>query len=205
MLLTPQNGGSKGGGESQMGAPKVGAPKGAPQMWPHKMRTPNRVSKMGPPKNEGSQVGVSKMGVPEMGAPKWGLPSGGLQNRGAQKGGSKRGLQMVPHKIEAPKWQLPNGATQNGGSPRSLPSTAAEGKAPAAPRGPAAASCCQSPAGAGHSSSRAVLSRGDCSTSEFLASLRSSCCSFIFWDLARSQSVLIFSSFHTTEVSVSLM
>lgn len=57
----------------------------------------------------------------------------------------------------------------------------------------------------GHSSSRAVLSRGDWRTSEFLASLRSSCCSFIFWDLARSQSVLRLSLFHTTEVSVSLM
>lgn len=61
------------------------------------------------------------------------------------------------------------------------------------------------PAPCGHSSSRAVLSRGDCSTSEFLASRRSSCCSFIFWDLARSQSVLIFSLSHTTDVSVSLM
>lgn len=61
------------------------------------------------------------------------------------------------------------------------------------------------PARCGHSSSRAVLSRGDCSTSEFLASRRSSCCSFIFWDLARSQSVLIFSLSHTTDVSVSLM
>lgn len=54
------------------------------------------------------------------------------------------------------------------------------------------------------SSSRAVLSSGDWSTSEFLASRLSACCSRIFWDLARSQSVLTCSLFHTTEVSVSL-
>lgn len=59
---------------------------------------------------------------------------------------------------------------------------------------------CQLP----QSSSRAALSNGDWSTSEFLASRLSACCSRIFWDLARSQSVLTCSLFHTTEVSVSL-
>lgn len=59
---------------------------------------------------------------------------------------------------------------------------------------------CQLP----QSSSRAVLSSGDWSTSEFLASRLSACCSRIFWDLALSQSVLTCSLFHTTEVSVSL-
>lgn len=54
------------------------------------------------------------------------------------------------------------------------------------------------------SSSRAALSSGDWSTSEFLASRLRACCSRIFWDLARSQSVLTRSLFHTTEVSVSL-
>lgn len=158
----------------------------------------------------GAPKGDLQNGGTKMAAPKWGPTNWGLQCGATQTGSSKLGLlKLGAPKWDRTKWGLPNGTTQTGGSqigaaqtggsPRGLPSTAAEGG-----QGPAA-SCCQSPVGAGHSSSRAVLSRGDCSTSEFLASLRSSCCSFIFWDLARSQSVLIFSSFHTTEVSVSLM
>ena len=55
-----------------------------------------------------------------------------------------------------------------------------------------------------HSSSRAVLSRADWSTSVFWASELSSSCSWVFRERARSQSVRTSSLSHTVEVSVSL-